>query len=159
MITFKDYYHNEVNLSFTKNPFSDDPKHVWVITRYRNKWLLTKHKDRGVEFPGGKVEIGETPEEAAKREVLEETGGIVKDLVYLGQYYVNGKGGEVIKNVYFGKVDQLIKQQTYFETEGPVLLDELPKNMKNTSHFSFMMKDDVLPKSLQYIRKSQLVID
>jgi 8-oxo-dGTP diphosphatase len=156
MIIFKDYYQNEVQLSFTENPFSNDPRHVWVITRYQDKWLLTKHKDRGLEFPGGKVEEGETPEEAARREVLEETGGVVKDLTYIGQYFVDGKGGEVIKNVYFGNVEKLLKQPSYFETEGPVLLKEIPKNIQHLSSFSFMMKDEVLPSSLKYIEKNIL---
>ena len=31
-------------------------------------------------FPGGKIEKGETPEEAAKREVFEETNLIIEDL-------------------------------------------------------------------------------
>ena len=80
MLTFLDYYQNEVKLSFLDHPFSASPKHVWVICSYQNKWLLTKHKERGYEFPGGKVEPGETPEEAAIREVKEETGGLVDNL-------------------------------------------------------------------------------
>ncbi len=54
MYTFRDYYHNEVNLSFNDHPFSKKPKHVWVICRHKDKWLLTKHKERGLEFPGGR---------------------------------------------------------------------------------------------------------
>ena len=34
-------------------------------------------------FPGGKIEPGETPEEAAKREVFEETNLIIEDLEML----------------------------------------------------------------------------
>ncbi len=159
MLKFNDFYDNEVTLSFERNPFAINPKHVWIITRYAGKWLLTKHKDRGLEFPGGKVEEGETPEEAAKREVLEETGGVVKELTYIGQYHVDGKGGNVIKNVYFAHVLELTDQPSYFETEGPVILDTLPKNITNNPSFSFMMKDGVLPNCLQSISKEKILLE
>ena len=47
-------------------------KHVWVVCRYGDQWLLTHHLRRGLEFPGGKVELGETPEEAAVREFMKK---------------------------------------------------------------------------------------
>src|SRR5699024_4797011 len=91
MYIFTDYYKNKVKFSFSNHPFSKEPKHVWVICHYEDKWLLTSHKDRGLEFPGGKVERGETAEEAAVREVKEETGGIVGRLSYIGQYLVRSE--------------------------------------------------------------------
>ncbi|WP_186576446.1 RNA deprotection pyrophosphohydrolase [Aquibacillus kalidii] len=151
MKIFHDYYNNQVKLSFDDHPFHKEPKHVWVICRCDNKWLLTKHKDRGLEFPGGKVEEGETAEEAAVREVKEETGGIVESLKYVGQYYVVGKGGNIVKNIYFATIDTITNQPTYYETDGPVLLNELPDQLQVNPDFSFMMKDDVLPTSLEQI--------
>jgi len=59
---FSDYYRNSVTFSFQDHPFSTNPKHVWVICRFHDQWLLTKHPRRGWEFPGGKVEPGETVE-------------------------------------------------------------------------------------------------
>ena len=149
--TFYDYYRNKVVLSFENEPFSKTPKHVWIICRYQEQWLLTHHRTRGIEFPGGKVEHGETAKEAAIREVNEETGGIVEDIHYIAQYYVNGKAGHVIKNVYFAEIERLEKHPTYFETLGPVLLDSIPENIKNDNSFSFMMKDEVLPQCLTSI--------
>lgn len=153
MEVFTDYYANEVRLSFEDHPFEKNPKHVWIICKLENQWLLTKHKNRGLEFPGGKVEAGETPEEAAVREVQEETGGLIKTLTYVGQYYVKGKTEHVAKNIYFAEVSLLMKQSDYLETEGPVLLEELPEQITSNRMFSFIMKDQVLPYSLKQINK------
>lgn len=153
MYSFLDYYNNNVRLSFTDHPFSKAPKHIWVICRYEGKWLLTNHKSRGYEFPGGKVEKGETAEQAAIREVKEETGGIVERLTYIAQYLVKGMNDTIIKNVYFAEVSELKKQSTYFETKGPVLLSKIPGNVRKDQQYSFIMKDDVLTHSLNYIKK------
>lgn len=152
MNTFKDYYNNEVTLSFADHPFSKHPKHVWVICKCNGQWLLTRHKDRGLEFPGGKVEDGETVKQAAIREVKEETGGIVESINYVGQYFVAGKGGNIIKNVYFATVSELVKQPTYYETDGPVLLNNIPPDVKDNQSYSFIMKDDVLPNCIRHIQ-------
>ncbi|SFA91891.1 8-oxo-dGTPase [Lentibacillus halodurans] len=153
MYRFTDYYCNEVTLSFDDHPFSRNPKHVWVICQYHNKWLLTKHKERGLEFPGGKVEENETAREAAVREVKEETGGVVEFIQYVGQYIVAGKGGTIVKNVYFAEIAELVVQHTYYETEGPIRLACIPWNVRHNKQYSFVMKDDVLKHCMEYIKK------
>lgn len=154
MDTFYDYYYNEVQLSFLDHPFSKEPNNVLVICKLGKQWVLTKHKNRGLEFPGGKVEKGETAEEAAYREVMEETGAVIEKLVYIGQYKVEGKARSVVKSVYVAQINKLIEQETYFETEGPYILSDLPKNIKTNKQFSFIMKDDIIPKSLSYIEEN-----
>ncbi|MFS1517531.1 RNA deprotection pyrophosphohydrolase [Bacillus sp. SCS-151] len=152
-IQFKDYYFNDVFLSFDNHPFSLSPKHVWVICRFYKQWLVTNHATRGLEFPGGNVEEGETPEQAAIREVKEETGGNIIDLQYIGQYMVMGKEKKIIKNIYFANINSIEEQPTYYETKGPVLLDHLPDNIAYNDSYSFIMKDGVLQNSLKRIRE------
>lgn len=150
---FRDYYNNTVRLSFRYYPFSDDPKHVWVICRFENQWLLTVHPKRGLEFPGGKVEEGELPEVAASREVFEETGATIQALHYIGQYEVYGKADKIIKNIYFAEIAMIERKNDYLETNGPMLINELPEQISDHSSFSFIMKDEVLTYSLQQIRQ------
>ncbi|WP_438319574.1 NUDIX domain-containing protein (plasmid) [Streptomyces sp. HUAS TT3] len=47
---------------------------VWVFDRTLSRVLLVRHRWRGLVPPGGRVEPGETPRQAAARELLEETG-------------------------------------------------------------------------------------
>lgn len=153
MYCFHDVFGNEVKLSFSENTFEQPPEHVLVICRYNDFWLLTNHKERGLEFPGGKIEGDETPEEAAVREVMEETGAEIERLVLIGQYQVIGDDWYFVKNVYFANIKQIIVQKQYFETNGPVLLDGSIEFTNMDENFSFIMKDGVLQKCLEEIKR------
>jgi 8-oxo-dGDP phosphatase len=51
---------------------------------------------RSWEIPAGKVDAGESPEQAAARELLEETGHSADSLKYLGKYHPsNGSSNQV----------------------------------------------------------------
>lgn len=63
---------------------------VGAIIERDNKLLLIKRNHEPFKdywcIPGGHIDFGETPEQAIKREVKEETGLIVKDLKFFGYY-------------------------------------------------------------------------
>ncbi|MDQ0272271.1 RNA deprotection pyrophosphohydrolase [Cytobacillus purgationiresistens] len=149
METFMDENGAIVRLSFEKDIFKMEPKHVLVICRTEKHWLLTNHKKRGLEFPGGKLEPGETLEQAAAREVLEETGALLNRLEWLGEYEVSKEADRFVKAIYAGEVSRIETRNHYFETTGPVLIkgDLLSERFKD--EYSFIMKDKVVEKSVQ----------
>lgn len=71
------------------------PRHIVsaavVATDAAGRILLVRSPRRGWEMPGGQVEIGESLEDAAKREVLEESGIEVGDLVFCGVFQALNK--------------------------------------------------------------------
>ena len=105
-----------------------------VIAFHDGKWLLSKHKERTTwEMQGGHIEAGETPLEAAKRELYEESGAIDFELEPLCDYWISGylHGVKLQGNsqVFLARVHTLgaIPQQS--EMEKVFLFDKLPENL------------------------------
>ena len=134
-------------LSFEKNSFPFESRHVLVICRYKGKWLLTRHNERGLEFPGGKVETGESLQNAAKREVYEETGALVKELEWFAEYMVYS-AKPFCKTVFTGAVER-VDNIPLLETQGIVLLKELELD----DRFSFLMKDEGMRKIIEKVKQ------
>ena len=66
------------------------PMHILAVaafvTNVRGQVLMIKSPRRDWEFPGGQVEEGETLTHALEREVLEETGMVVRPVSLVGVY-------------------------------------------------------------------------
>ncbi len=70
-----------------------------------------------IELPAGYVEHGETPVEAAKREVLEETGILCKNMKLLYSFYPSNGMSDQIVHVVKADYEQGIEKIQYGETE------------------------------------------
>lgn len=69
-----------INQSVSILPFVNE--HLLLIKQYRHslkQWIY--------EIPGGEIDAGESPSAAAKREMEEETGYKIMELIDLGYYY------------------------------------------------------------------------
>lgn len=134
-------------LSFKPGTFPIESRHVLVICKFNDKWVLTKHSIRGLEFPGGKVEPGESLKQAAKREVYEETGAVIRNPEWFAEYTVFSEE-TFCKTVFLAEVERLEKIEK-METEGIVLMEEL----QPAGSFSFLMKDTGMKQIIKKVEQ------
>ncbi|MCG7342526.1 NUDIX domain-containing protein [Sporosarcina sp. ACRSL] len=136
--TFKDLQGAHVELTFGENRMGMEARHVLVVLKHKGRWLMTRHSIRGIEFPGGKAEDGETIAEAVVRETIEETGVTITDLVKFAEYVVVSNV-TFCKAVFTGKVHSIEENPQLFETEGALWLTD--EELDNCTELSFHMKD------------------
>ena len=139
IVTFKDLNGAQVDLTFGENRFGMEARHVLVVLRSNGKWLLTRHTVRGIEFPGGKAEEGETIEEAAIRETIEETGVTITNVVKFAEYVVQSNV-TFCKAVFTAAIAHIDENPTLHETEGAVWMTD--DELANCETLSFHMKDE-----------------
>ena len=137
-------------LSFKQGSFPISSEHVLIIAKYEGKWLLTKHPKRGLEFPGGKLEQGETLVEAAIRETKEETNVDVVKLDWFAEYMVMDNI-PFSKTVYIAEVGYINEEKTNFETEGAFWLSS--EELTQSGYLSFHMKDEGMKAILKKVNE------
>jgi ADP-ribose pyrophosphatase len=90
---------------------SDNPNShgVVILPVYQGKIVLEKHfrhatRKQELEIPRGFAEPSLSDEENARKELLEETGGIAEELTYLGSMLENTGAGSGIAKLYLAKL-------------------------------------------------------
>lgn len=107
----------------------DDLKYVVVCSLYKDKLLLSRHKQRDTwETQGGHIEEGETPFQAAKRELYEESGVTDAELLYLCDYLGYTSKGHANGAVFLALVNEL-GELPESEMAEVALFDLLPDNL------------------------------
>lgn len=142
MHTFRDMNGLQVDLYFEQRPTAQCG-HVLVLVKQQDKWLCTIHKRRGVEFPGGKVEAGETLEQAAIREVAEETGVVITNPQWFAYYEVHDTT-PFCKTVFIAQLSSQGPIPNDDETIGKLWLTE--QQIFEQPKLSFYMRDEGMKK-------------
>lgn len=150
MFTFTDENGYTVDLRFDKGPFEIEPRHVLVLVQNEGKWLCAVHERRGVEFPGGKMEAGESLIEAAIREVYEETQVRVQNPKWFA-YYVVHTEVPFCKAVFSAKVEVIEPFTGDFETVERMWLTE--EELFQHPNLSFYMRDAGMKKMLEEMKQ------
>lgn len=148
MLSFVDLNGFAVDLTFEKKCFKKEAGHVLVVLKHDGNWLLTRHPSRGVEFPGGKREVGETIVEAAIRETIEETGVTITNVEKFAQYVVHDTV-PFYKTVFTGRVLHINKGFERYETEGAVWLTN--GELVACDELSFYMRDAGMSAILKWV--------
>ena len=98
------------DLECTIHPFGSatEPVFVVVVSRCNGKYLLSRHRSRSTwETQGGHIETGETPEHAARRELIEESGAREFEIHPVCDYYGYNRFGAAWGRVYRAEITEL----------------------------------------------------
>ena len=133
-VAFFYYYLVAINLEMVKVEFYDPGfvpggrlTYSVITARYRGKWIFVRHSDRETfEIPGGHIEEGESSDEAARRELYEETGALSFSLHCVATYSVTADLTTGWGRLYFADVYEIGPVNDRSEIEELIYLSELP---------------------------------
>jgi 8-oxo-dGTP diphosphatase len=101
-----------------------------IAARYGCRWLFVRHQNRSTwEIAGGHIEEGETSDDAACRELKEETGALSFDLECVATYSVTKDGITGYGRLYLADVSEIGPVTDIAEIAEVILLDSLPDNL------------------------------
>jgi 8-oxo-dGTP diphosphatase len=108
---------------------ADQLVYVVLGARYGEKWIFVRHRERITwEMPAGHIEAGETPDEAAGRELFEETGAGEFHLQHICDYSVCVHIKLEYGRLYLAEIESR-SESLAFEIDEIRLEDDLPASL------------------------------
>lgn len=121
-----------VTVFFVKRTEISDEKFFFAVIAAKcgEQWVLCRHKDRAtLEIPGGHREKGESIDQAARRELVEETGALGYTIYPLTAYCVDIDGEKTYGMLYFAKIDAFTVLSEKSEIGEIKLFKDLPDDL------------------------------
>lgn len=101
-----------------------------ISAKFDGKWIFVRHRQRETwEICAGHIEVGESSDEAARREIMEETGAIEFNLECVATYSVEKEGKTGYGRLYYADVTRLANIPESSEIAERKLLDTLPDKL------------------------------
>jgi 8-oxo-dGTP diphosphatase len=138
----------EVN--FYDPEFIPDSKLTYsvILAKFLDNWIFVRHNDRlTYEIAAGHIEDGETSHEAARRELMEETGALRFSLDCIATYSVSKDGVTGYGRLYLAEVFELGQIPDITEIAEIILLDHLPENLTHPD-----IQPQLFNRTLEYIK-------
>ena len=112
-----------------------------IAARYEDKWVFVRHHQRNTfEIPGGHIEENETPDEAAKRELIEETGAVKFSLKCISTYSVTQEGETRFGKLYLAYIYEIGPIPDVSEIKEITFLNNLPNPVTYPEIQPFLFK-------------------
>ncbi|GGI97555.1 ADP-ribose pyrophosphatase [Alicyclobacillus cellulosilyticus] len=131
---------------FHMNPaHRHSPEAVLVLAEFEDGWVWVRHRTRGWELPGGKLEPGESAEAAARREAAEEAGAVLGPMRWVAEYAYTKPGGTAWKWVFEGSLRDVRARPEDAETVDVRVFRPLPRpeDLRSWPGVSPLVLDDV----------------
>ncbi len=102
-------------------------KYMVIAARHKGQWVIVRLKERTDWcFPGGRREAGETMDEAAHRELYEETGALDYSLTRIGQFSVDNGDRISWGSIYHCEIFSFGDLPAEFEIDEISFVDSFP---------------------------------